>query len=288
LRLPATVRLAIGETYRPAADVRFSDGSVHAVRPALSSSDTRILAALPNGTAIGVRPGTARLTASFSGRLQAVTNVTVTTDEDPALLVRDDFRSLDTTRWLLAGWPHPAPVESAGRPVLHLRGDGNFMDGLILRQPLIAREGLTTEVEFSMALTRVDRQRIHLSFCQLRETADSAAVDVVFRRAASAELRYPPGELSEFTPDALLFDAFGATRDIPVAAALPSRGWTHLAIQVRPDGYTEAVVNRRVVAQSRLRLPDPGTARWHVCLFGASVDTRLLVRDLRVWRGVRY
>ena len=133
-----------------------------------------------------------------------------------------------------------------------------------------------------------DRQVLRLAICQLREAADSTAVDPVFRRPASAELRYPPGELSEFTPDAVYFDAFGAARTIPVAVALPSRGWTHLAIQVISDGYAEVVVKRRVVAQSRLRLPDPGTARWHVCLFGASVDTRLLVRDLRVWRGVRY
>jgi hypothetical protein len=69
---------------------------------------------------------------------------------------------------------------------------------------------------------------------------------------------------------------------------LPARDWTHLGIQVRPDGTVVLVLNRRSAFTFPTRIHvEPGRA-WRILLAGRAVETELLVRHLIVWSGERY
>jgi hypothetical protein len=48
------------------------------------------------------------------------------------------------------------------------------------------------------------------------------------------------------------------------------------------------VLDRRRVATSRLREPEHADREWRVCLRGAGDGAPVLVRNLRVWKGVVY
>ena len=105
---------------------------------------------------------------------------------------------------------------------------------------------------------------------------------------ASAQFRYPRAEFDRFAPDEGSLNTFGFEQKMRLTGTLPTGGWAHLAIQVLATGYAELVLNRRVVAKSVMRYPDAARTTWHACMFEASVDTQLLVRELRVFRGARY
>jgi hypothetical protein len=286
LRLPDTVTLRTGGRWRPTASVVFSDSSSQRVSAAFSSSDTRVLAIAPGGVAIANSPGTAMLRARYERWLSASMEVTVTHDQDSALLLSDDFGSVDTAKWELTGAPHPVTMAFDGDTVLFLNGDGNFYnDGLATRQRFSAAAGLTAELEFRLKPTRKDRQRVMLALCPLPGSEMAQRGDC---SGLGAFAKYPSGELADFNEKVASLDGFGDGSEVSIGNALPSEQWTHLALQLYPDGYVELVLDRHVVARSRLRHPNPNAQPWRVYLFGSSVDTRVLARDLRVWRGVRY
>jgi hypothetical protein len=102
-------------------------------------------------------------------------------------------------------------------------------------------------------------------------------------------LTYPADELQHFDPEEAIFHRLpGGVSYVRVPGDFPPLKWTHLAIQVLPDGRAQLFVNRRPVAELRVRLTGTAYDDWRVLLAGHSVDTRLEVRYVTLWRGARY
>lgn len=70
--------------------------------------------------------------------------------------------------------------------------------------------------------------------------------------------------------------------------ALPTSGWTHVAIQARPDGESSLVINRKRVVASLILLPTTPSHQWTLVVEGDAVGTEVLVRNLNIRREVRY
>jgi len=61
-------------------------------------------------------------------------------------------------------------------------------------------------------------------------------------------------------------------------------GWETL----RCSGQTSILLNRTQGVPTGFDVPVLPGERWWIALFGSSVDTEVLVRDLTLWRGERY
>jgi hypothetical protein len=69
---------------------------------------------------------------------------------------------------------------------------------------------------------------------------------------------------------------------------LPTEGWMHVAMVVAPDGQVRLLLNGEEATQGPVPLAMHPDFRWRVELLGRAADTRLLVRDLVLWEGMRY
>jgi hypothetical protein len=182
-----------------------------------------------------------------------------------------------------------------GDTVLFLNGDGAWADGMMSRETFTLSQGATLEVQFrySGGIHRTDRQAA--TFCLMRYDAKSAAASETPDQLIDASVRsgicfsYPSAELSRFDPTAgsLIHMASRTTSGVR-SAAFPPVDWVPIALQVLADGRVTLFVNRQQVAESRLKLEGVTYDDWRIDIQGHSVDTRLEVRNVTLWRDRQF
>ncbi|MEQ9397738.1 MAG: AAA family ATPase [Longimicrobiales bacterium] len=200
-------------------------------------------------------------------------------------LLAEDFSAPLTDGWWVHGTPAARTGVHDGRSVLVLPGDGSFPDGIRSRSTFDLSSGARLEFEFFLPLTASFHQRI--SFCL--ESSDPAvpeptrALDWV--TGPWGCVAYPARELRRFSPGEISLRANGAPfAPLSIPPQLVPAGWTHVELEMRPDGFATLRLGREVVAELPLGLPLT-EHRWRVRIEGASVGTTLLVRDLVLWGG---
>jgi hypothetical protein len=100
---------------------------------------------------------------------------------------------------------------------------------------------------------------------------------------------YPAREFEKMNPSQVrLYVTPGSENLVEVPEALPTPGWTHVAIQVRADGEPSLVINRQRVATAPIRIRTTPRYQWSAVIDGDAVGTQPMVRNFGVWREVRY
>jgi hypothetical protein len=210
-------------------------------------------------------------------------------EADSAPVIRARWEEEDTARWVPFG-SHPAEVVTLdGEEVLEIRGDEKYGDGILSNFPINLTQGTTVEFEFRMEMNRNVHQRFSLSVWDFDPTDFDRGEGRVLGGGASARVAYPSRDLEKHDPsDIRLMVSPGVETRVNLPEALPSSGWTHLAIQVRADGEVSLVVNRERVGTSPVLLNTVPIHRWNLVLEGDAVGTRLFFRNLNIWPEVRY
>jgi DNA-binding SARP family transcriptional activator len=250
------------------------DGSKEEVAARWWSEDPSIASVRGAGRVTGNRAGTTVVVGEYADWLRDSVSVTVFDDgEAPAeVLFREDFDRPDLPAWEVHADPEPRVTVLEGRPALELRGDGRYRDYLQTGASYSLARGVTLEMEFRLRLTRTDRQ--HVALCLLEETPSG------IRLARQGErrfcFRYPYEENVKLRDDLGLVRAGDRDVDRPVDVSrwLPSDGWTHLALQIRPDGTASVFLDRELVERSEFQIGVDPESRWLVDLAGFAVDTR--------------
>jgi hypothetical protein len=298
--IPDRLELDLDETTIPVGRIvpvrawlRNLDGSRSRVGPELQliTEPSGGAAVLADGSVIGNRPGRVILIGRYRDVFEDSVVIEVSGVPEPSLLMNDPLARLESATWQIFGQPKPENLTIEGERVLHLTGDNNLADGIVTQRTFNSAEGLTLEVEFRLPLTRHQGQWLNLALCSSANGAPPIRLEpsgYSFVPSQEVAFRYPAAEPGRFDAKyASLFHGLHRQR-VQVGALLPKATWVHAAVQLHPDGYSSLVLEREVVARSRLRSPQHVKATWHACLRGASVGTLLLVRNLTVWRGVRY
>jgi hypothetical protein len=282
-----SILLAWGARRPVTAAVTYSDGTQRSEAVEWASRDESVASVITTDSGAVLtanRPGQTAVVATAGGWHRDTVQVRVTDAGSGDALLRDRFASLDSARWLLTGWPTPVPVERDGEPVLLLRSDGLYSDGMVSRQGFALPRGGTLEVEFRMPVTRPASQSIGIGLLSL-DRAPQSEEDV---RAASSggevAFGYPYGEGMKFRADR----ASLGNEVLDVSGTFPTDGWTHVALQVRADGAVSLYLNREHAADWPLRLNNgPGT-RWYVRVEATVQGTEALLRNLVLYPGMRY
>lgn len=264
----------------PATDLQWTSGD-----PAVATvtGDGRLHA---NG------PGETWIRAEWDGWLVDSARVEVDAVEPEAILLSDDLSTLDPARWIQVGTPPAHIVERDGQSVLLLAGDAMYYDGITTREALALPRGGTLEAEFSVRLTREDKQWFWL--CLLDgglASTDAHRIDydeITIRQRPC--VRFPIDSFSRLRSDGLSYTTqrWGGRLIVPTPDQLPTTDWTHVALQFRPDGELSIWVNREHAFTAPLHIENDPDTRWRALLVGASVDTEVLVRNVRLWDGPRY
>ena len=101
-------------------------------------------------------------------------------------------------------------------------------------------------------------------------------------------MTWPAGEGFDFDPQAIrLSGSSGVLGAIPVDTLLQPERWNRLSLQMRPDGTISVAIGDSVVAVHPAEMRNDSTVRWRVMVMGHSVDNRLLLRELALWREER-
>jgi DNA-binding SARP family transcriptional activator len=314
--LSSSPSLPWGESTLLRSRIIHSDGSrSEANGVQWEAGNTSTLSVTPEGRAYANQVGRSWIAATWNRWLSDTLWVDVTGTRGEGPLLVDVFQSLDPERWLLVGWPLPRPSFLGEEPVLELRGDGRYWDGILLKPPLPGARGLTVELELQLLLTGRDRQWFRLCLYDgrlLGEGADPGeahqdvgtaeqdgepeVTDVDFLRAAARQhscLMYPHYEASGAVLDRtrVFLDNLlirGISLPLPEPIPLESREWVHVALQLRADGELQAFVDRKLVGTSPFPLRNDREIGWRVGIFGAALETESYVRNLVVWGGIRY
>ena len=237
----------------------------------------------PEGRIAANRLGRASVVATYRDWLTDTVHVEVAGELREDVLFRPDLSAPLEEAWEIDAFPRPRPTSRDGQTVISLEGDGRYGDRILSRESFSLEQGATLELEFRLPFTdRRDRQS--LSVCVMREPGSAEQ-----GRRQGACMKYPWGELAHFDPRTVgvHYRHLGVAWTFPVPTD-PSADWTHVALQVRPDGRVSLYWNRELVDRPELPLRIPAGSRWIVELAGASVETELLVRNLTLWRGTRF
>ncbi len=286
-----TVRMEWAETRSLAAYALYRDGTRSSEAIWWESLDPDIANFNPHQQLTGNQAGVARVLAR-SGLSLRDTVVVIVADrgtEGTTALLRERWERLDTALWTAFGSHPPVVRDFGGERVLQLLGDEKYSDGVIYKGPVPLNQGLTVELEFKMRVDRDVHQNLGLCL------SDSDPRDLHLESGAipgTGEVlcaRYPAREFEKMDLSELYLQITpGVESRVRVPEALPTTGWTHLAIQVRADGECSLVVNRERVATSPILLPITPMNRWTVIVEGDAVETEVFIRDLNIWREVRY
>ncbi|TVP56439.1 MAG: hypothetical protein EA351_07920 [Gemmatimonadales bacterium] len=283
--------LSWGEILPLAPRLEQSDGSLREVTASFESNQPAVASVADDGRVFANSPGQATIRATWDGWMTAEFAIVVGGDERSGTIVEDRFERIDPDRWQRVGYPTPVPATLDENPVLRLRGDGRYTDGLIQREPQSLTEGGTAEIDFRLRLTRIDRQDVR--FClmesELPPRTDETIewFDLALRQYVC--FRYPGRNLAQFDPEeALWTNHLMGGIPIDVGDHLPSDDWVHLAIQLRADGEITAFLNGEFVGRFPVRLRNDPEVLWRVGIFGHSVDTEVHVRNLALWPGMRH
>jgi DNA-binding SARP family transcriptional activator len=291
VELPAdTLRVPWGGELDLPARVHFSDGAVRRTALALESRDPGILG-FRDDRLVGNAPGITTLVATAAGWITDSVVVRVEGALPDQALWADRFDTLDTSRWTPIGHPTVAPRRLDGQPVLELLGDGVWLDG-IFSEPIVSLEGgATIELEFRLPLSRTDRQSISVCLSSADPPDDPASATGMPRTLVDTQvcIKYPADELSRFDPAEVVLWLDGLTlgsQSFP--DDLPAPDWTHLGLQIGADGRLGLVLNQRLAHTYPADLRVDPRRPLRVIVTGRAVETELLIRNLIVWRGLRY
>lgn len=282
---PNRIAVQLGARTRARASLELEDGTTREPFVTWESSQPSSVFVSGDGRISGIRPGQAHVIARHGSGLADSTRVTVLDDPVAELELLEQFEEIDARAWTLVGDPPPTSHNGRWEPALELRGDGSFADGLLSKRFWDAQKGLTVELQFWMKLSRTDHQWIGLCLVEgPHPSPGESTLEFPPRFRQSQCFHYPGGELDRFDSRAVTLGDY--LRRFP--DVLPTDDWVHVGIQLDSDGETAFLLDRRI-AFTLPTLVDvgPGT-RWRVMILGASEDTELLVRDLRVWEGARY
>jgi hypothetical protein len=202
-------------------------------------------------------------------------------------LLAESFESLDSTSWRSFGQPPPSITEVAGDRVLELLGDGVGRDGIVSLAGFDLSRGATLELSYRLPLTRDDRQGIGICL-----TSGATPLTPGYERASRGSegvcFEHPAAEQSHFDPTTYLFRTQGDWSPVLRSSQLPSSGWQRVAIILAADGTARLLINQNEVARLQWPVYNGPEVQWHVEIGGRAADTRLFIRDLVLWEGVRY
>lgn len=285
-RIPQPARTASGDTLRQPVAVRWA------------VEDTLIAHVGGSGLVTGDRPGVTRLIASL-GPLLADTAVVIVEPRESQLVLHDQFEvGLDSNAWKPFGNPPPRTLRQRGRngsTAFHNNGDGAWASGIVSRHTFSVRRGLTLEY---LARTPWATGEWHALHVQLSVTpADSFRLSVEDPNPGARFL------LSAFGPQV-------GEQGSPVRLASLSAGRWQGRRGLAPDG-AYVIMPKRLLDGAwhryRLVLYPTGEARWFadgaplaprietgmegvsrvaLVIGGKSVNTLVLVDDVRLWEGV--
>ena len=294
--VPDSIIVDWGGAEAVSGNLTLSDGSADSVRVAWSSADSSVATVSSSGILRGNQPGSTFVRGCVDDWICDRARVIVRGEPTADQLLEDQFAGpLDKTKWITFGQPVPRAIKTAeGEPALALNGDGVWIDGILSRDRFTLTQGATLELEFryQTGLHRRDRQTAN--FCLVRYELPANPPETLDQfddqqKLESVCFSYPAGELRHFDPQVAHLSRWPSpTGDFVSLQAFPPIDWTHLALQVRPDGSASLVVNHRLVKELRVRLTGAAFDDWRVLLAGHSLDTRLQVRYVTLWRGPRY
>jgi hypothetical protein len=280
-----------GEQYPLTARVTWSDGADRDTPVTWHATDPDIVSVDVDGVITTNRPGSSRIIARAGGwRADTLLVEVAALQVTEGVVIREPFEELDSTRWRRLGAPLPRVVDDvAGGPALELRGEGEQEEGVILGTPLALPRGGTVELEFLTEFTRQDRQHIRLVLGTAEPVPDGDPGHWTgWRWDRHLTVTYPEaGPGGRFNPNRIAVEGTG-WRFLDIPEEVQQGEWTHLAIQVRPDGEVSFYMNHRYLGTAPGRLPVEPDGEWRVALLGAALDTRLFVRNLVVWGEPRY
>jgi hypothetical protein len=286
-----TVRIDWGDHLSLMASVISSDNSESTEGIWWESLDPDVANFNPDQELTGNRAGLGRVVARWGASLRDTVAVIVedTGVGDPRAFLRERWDSLDPDRWRAFGSHPPIATTFEGEPVLQILGDEKYADGVMLNEAIPLEQGITVEFEFRMALTEDVHQNV--SLC-LRDTSPLEFDPGSGTHRPTGEivcLLYPSREFEKLNPSEVsLRTTPGVETRARIPEALPTQGWTHIALQVRPDGETSLVVDRERVATSPVLLTTQPKYQWTLLVDGDAVGTELFIRDLNIWREIRY
>lgn len=222
------------------------------------------------------------------------------TDSLEIQVVRPKFRMVReetfdeplSVAWRVFGDPPATIVVEDGRSAMLPGGDGVYPTGIYLKESLVSNIGIGVEVEARLPVDRTKFQSLGL---QLVSASDSLALKAWDHRTGAPPISNYDG-CSTALPSAegalgvrqLIVKSSGEVADHGSAPTPPNfygRTWHRILLQYFPDGRCGLEVDGVSVAVTR----SPRATLGHVRLFvtGHSVGTRILVRRLSIWEGVR-
>ncbi|MBT8396744.1 MAG: AAA family ATPase [Gemmatimonadetes bacterium] len=286
-----TVRMTWGESRSLSATVLHSDRSEQTDGIWWEALDPEIANFNPEQELVGNQEGIARVLARWGHSL--VDTVAVVVQDlgtgGPAAILNERWDDPDLSRWITFGSHPPATRNLDGEEVLQLSGDEKYSDGVILRQEIPLDQGITVEYEFKMELTADVHQNVRLCLRDLDRESINVEVGTLGEAGEIICFLYPSREFGKLDPaEAYLRITPGVETLARVPEDLPTSDWTHVAIQVRADGECSLVINRKRVATSPILVPTRPHAHWTVSIDGDAVDTEVFIRNLNIWREVRY
>jgi hypothetical protein len=268
--------------------VHYSDGTVRPIAPTWKPADPSIASVSPAGLLSANRVGRTTIVATYDGWLADTIDVQVAGTDDVGVLLDERLEPDFLRSWYVLDNPVLTGVHNEGRIVLSLDGDNNYLDGIVSRSTWPVERGVTAEMSFRLALTRPEGHSV--SMCLWDGNVRAGMAGTSHGEWANREeicFTYPAPRTAKFDPTvAFLGSSLTGGIRVPLPQVLPTDDWTHVALQVRADGRVSLTINRAPVAELPLAIT-PGR-RWRLGIFGASVRTELLVRDIVVWPKPRY
>jgi hypothetical protein len=275
---PATVSLGSGFGRRVEASVSAPDGAPLSTVLRWSVADTFVASVDERGFVRGRAPGTTLVVASAGGFRADTATVNVSFAPVDTLLFEDWSGGLDTTRWIPFGYPRPLVIVRAlpdRRAAFFNNGDYNHGSGAVSAEGFeVGANGFTVEVEAGLRFTGM-----HWQIWGIYLNPDPFS-----------------GGRTEVGGGPTGFGASGSspTTAVPLrdcgGAPAPDRGlmragWRRVVLVVRPDGWLECWVDRKLVGKAELPAEVRGVPL-HLVLRGHSVGTRLYHGKVVVRRGL--
>lgn len=190
---------------------------------------------------------------------------------------------IDSVRWTEWEWPEwtrfgdPSPVldtQATGEVVMMPNGDRTFESGVVSRRVYAVRGGLSVEALVSIPVSRTKWQNLRMD---LSTPPDRGG------HPMGCALGFPAGEGRQSVGRLHVTSPTG--RQFPEFPGLGDGGWHTLGIEILPDGSCSYVVDGKSVDRSKTAFHVGDSVQ--ITFAGHSVGTRIMVKEVNVWRGVR-
>lgn len=282
----------VGIPYQPRMQAVLADsGRESTERLVWQSSDTATLGIDASGTLVARRTGPVTLSASVGGWRTVQSAVVVISPPAATVALAERWSDGTASRWRSFGAPRPLVVTTPdGSRAFFNNGDGSFVSGAWTHQGLVADQGLGVEQLIQAPVDSGQWQRATLELTSDLDTAAartwSDAVDMppgLSTRSDNCQASLPYGEGSQVPAD-VNFGVGGNEVRLPDNQLL-GRSWHRIRLQIFPDGRCGLAIDGRARAITHASLRTG--RRYFAMVYGNSMWTRILVRSVDVWTGVR-